>query len=495
LRQKKNRIDNENFRGLQDNGFITGIFSLVRAQQAPDSTFSSVVLGRFQNRASINLDTFESSTGYNIVFETRATNFTKVEIQANGVTRTELGAPYCLARNAKNNFSPAVYLSGLGPKTVTIRAYYGTSVFETFTYNFVLTRGPVPNPLPVSAPVAVPVRSLVPVKAIHPSKQPTNVMYPKIDLLQNRSWVMTDLNAPIEARHEACFLMVGRVAVLIGGRGKRSPNIYNPVTKTWRNGTYPPNNILLHHFQCAAIGNKIWIVSAWTAGFPREQNAPNVFMYDVTTDQWETRAPMPLNRRRGSTAVIAVGNLLYVSHGNSGGHEQSTFATSYTWLDVYNTVTDTWEVLPDARFPRDHTGGALIGDGTKFCVAAGRIGGNVGWPVVPETECYDIPSRTWTVEANIPLPRAGSSYGRSCDGKLLIAGGEGNGKAYAEFDAFDGKKWIKLPNLVQTRHGSGLAVDCVCNAIYIASGNGRAGGGNELYSIETIKFDDKPCAM
>jgi N-acetylneuraminic acid mutarotase len=288
--------------------------------------------------------------------------------------------------------------------------------------------------------------------------------------------------------------MVGRVAVLIGGRGTRRPDIYDPRTKSWKAGTNPPNNIQLHHFQCVAIGNKVWIVSAWTAWYPREENIPNIFVYDVSTNTWETRNPMPLNRRRGSTAVIVVDNLLYVSHGNNGGHETESHAQSYAWLDVYNTITDTWEVLPDGKYPRDHVGGSLVGlDNKKFCIAGGRVGGFNGWPNVAPTECYDIPSKTWTVEADISIPRAGASYGTSCDGQLLIAGGEGEGKAYNEFESFDGKKWTTLPSLVQKRHGTGLAVDCYCNAIYIASGNGQAGGGDELYSVETIKFDDKAC--
>jgi hypothetical protein len=177
--------------------------------------------------------------------------------------------------------------------------------------------------------------------------------------------------------------------------------------------------------------------------------------------------------------------------GNRGGHETGDHAVSLAFADVYNTTSGTWRELANGLFPRDHVGAALI-DG-RICVAGGRDGGTINWPNVAPTECYDIATNTWSVEASIVQPRAGANYGRSCDGKLLIAGGEGEGKAYRNFDVFDGVKWTRLPDMNMSRHGTGLAVDCVCNAIYIASGNGQAGGGMELTSVETITFDNKPC--
>ena len=82
--------------------------------------------------------------------------------------------------------------------------------------------------------------------------------------------------------------------------------------------------------------------------------------------------------------------------------------------------------------------------------------------------------------------REGVPYvAKTCDGKLMIAGGEGNGQAYRNVDLFDGSSWTKLDNLNIARHGSGLAVDCQCNQIHIASGSGAQGGSPELRSVET----------
>ena len=121
----------------------------------------------------------------------------------------------------------------------------------------------------------------------------------------------------------------------------------------------------------------------------------------------------------------------------------------------------------------------------RICVAGGRDGGALHWPEVAPTDCYDLVSGTWSVEADIPQVRGGSAYGTTCDGKLMIAGGEGSGRAWDQVDVFDGTSWTTVNNLVIGRHGTGLAFDCLCNQIHIASGASSQGGGPEIKSIET----------
>lgn len=200
---------------------------------------------------------------------------------------------------------------------------------------------------------------------------------------------------------------------------------------------------------------------------------------------------MPESRRRGSSAVVydSFRNLIYVSHGNVGGHATYFHSTPIAtgWLDIYNVATEEWSRGPDAPNPRDHTGGALL-SGNHLCVAGGRDSGRLNWPAVESTDCFHLETQVWSVEAKIPVPRAGSSYGSSCDGEyLLVAGGELGNSVYSQFSAFDGKAWTTLSNLRIARHGSSLAVDCNNRGkIYIASGSGGPRGGPELTSVEVI---------
>lgn len=299
-------------------------------------------------------------------------------------------------------------------------------------------------------------------------------------------WVEIDANANIEARHENCFVMVGRKAYLVGGRGFKRMDIYNPVTRTWSEGPEPP--IQMHHMQCVAAQNKLWVVAAWTKWYPTEENAEHVYVYDPASGKWSTKKAMPAERRRGGAGVVVSKDesKIYVSHGNSGGHEtEDNFATSLGYLDEYDIATDSWTALSsNAPNPRDHTGAALI-DG-RICVAGGRNGGELNWPEVAPTDCYDLATGQWSVEAPIPQVRAGSSYGTTCDGHLMVAGGEGAGKAWDQVDVFDGSEWRTVAKLVKGRHGTGLATDCVCNQIHIASGALAQGGGPESQSVETF---------
>jgi large repetitive protein len=311
------------------------------------------------------------------------------------------------------------------------------------------------------------------------------------------AWIVVNSNATLTARHEACFVMVGSLqrAYLIGGRGVHPVDIYDPVTRRWTVGRETP--IELHHMQCVALDEKVWIVSAWTGDYPREKNVANIYIYDPKNDSWSTKPGLPRHRRRGSAAAVVVGRRIYVSHGNRGGHETFLHARTLGWLDYYNVDTNTWTTcLPNAPNPRDHTGGALIvtnvNDTNKnrrlLCVAGGRDGGKRKFfnRVILPTDCFDLETNEWSVHTNIPHGRAGSSYGTTCDGKLILAGGEGFGQAFANVDVFDGTTWTTWPSLQIARHGSGLAVDCACLQIYLASGAATQGGAKEIASVETF---------
>jgi hypothetical protein len=140
-------------------------------------------------------------------------------------------------------------------------------LYESISWRSKILTIPSPVPVPIPAP--------------KPISAPSSSSLPTEGSLKNGRWIETNPYDPsIDSRHEACFVMVGRKAVLIGGRYSfmKPPNIYDPITRTWKDGSYPPNNIELHHMQCVVVQNKVWIVNAWTGGYPYEENAPNIFI-------------------------------------------------------------------------------------------------------------------------------------------------------------------------------------------------------------------------
>lgn len=292
-------------------------------------------------------------------------------------------------------------------------------------------------------------------------------------------------------RHEATFVMAGNgKAYLIGGRGLKNMSVYDVASNSWSDG--PATPLEMHHMQAVHLGGYIYLPSAFTGPYPYETVVPTFYAFHVATSRWETRAPLAAARRRGSAAVVARGGKIYVAMGNVGGHGEH--ATTLGRLDEYDPATNKWRSLPDAPHPRDHTGAGVTRD--MMCVAGGRDGGVANFFNAPvaQTNCYNFTSASWTVLPSIPTPRAGSSYGTTCEGALVVAGGEGGGQAYSRVDKFDGLRWGTPTYMTAARHGSGVAVGgCGCGSLYVASGAGTQGGSMELSSAELFSSGGARC--
>jgi N-acetylneuraminic acid mutarotase len=288
--------------------------------------------------------------------------------------------------------------------------------------------------------------------------------------------------------------VVGRRAYLVGGYNWTDIDIYNPVTRTWSKGAKTP--LILNHMQCVGAQGKLWIMSAWSVD--SSKNLENAFMYDPATNTWNNITALPVGRRRGSAAVVASADQtkIYVSHGTSGGHRgyPGHDPIMLPYLDVYDIVTDTWTALSNsAPNPRDHAAAALIGN--KICVAAGRKGNTTNWPLVAPTDCYNLDTKDWEVYPAIPQLRARAASARTCDGHLIVAGGDYQSTVYKNVDVFDGTHWKTIDPLLRQRHLGVLAVDCVCNRIHIVTGSSASGYGVPSLTIETYfpSGSDTPC--
>lgn len=304
----------------------------------------------------------------------------------------------------------------------------------------------------------------------------------------NGAWGLAQVKSgQLVGRNEACAVMLNGRVYLIGGRGQNKyTSIYNPITKSWTYGASPGANVEIHHMQCVAAGGKVWVVSSWKGSYPYEKNNDKVFVYSPATDKWSTKPGLPAYRQRGAAAAVLKGSLIYVVAGNRGGH--GSHAKSLTWMDAFNWKTGKWVKTKLPSMPgggRDHVGGALVNG--QLCIAGGRDGGvnNFFDAVVKSTYCYNFGMKKWTRKQDFPQGRAGAATGTACDGRMVVAGGEGLGNAFRRVDVFDGKSWKRAPDMVRARHGSGLAVaKCSCGQIFIPSGSPQQGGAPPLLSTE-----------
>ncbi|MEH0153154.1 galactose oxidase [Limibacter armeniacum] len=289
-----------------------------------------------------------------------------------------------------------------------------------------------------------------------------------------------DGSQPVE-RHEAAFIEVKNKFYLLGGRGIRPVSIFDPATQKWSEGAKPPKE--LHHFQPIVWDDKVYILGAFTGGFPRETPTANIYIYDPAVDTWSVGAEVPANRRRGSAGVVVYDNKFYVACGVVNGHTDG----HQKWFDVYDPATNSWSVLPDAPRERDHFQ-AVVAD-HKLYLAAGRLSkvdNNVFANTIGEVDVYDFKSGQWTTLADpIPTQRAGTAA-TLYKGEVIIAGGESDKQnpAHSEVEALnpDSHQWHAMPPLVEGRHGSGLIV--WKGMIFIASGCGIRGGKPELKTME-----------
>ena len=302
---------------------------------------------------------------------------------------------------------------------------------------------------------------------------------------QEKSWQEVDMQNEPTARHENAFVEADGKFYLIGGRGERPVDIYDPETKTWRQGQSPP--LEMHHFQAVAHEGKVYVMGALTGGYPDEQPIPNIYIYDPASDSWTKGPEIPEGRRRGAAGAFVHDGKFYLVNGIQNGHTNGYVS----WLDMYDPASGEWTKLADAPHQRDHVQAAVVDN--KIVVAGGRTtSAETGQSLEltrPEVDVYDMASGTWTtLEQEIPTQRAGTTS-VILDDKLIIIGGESGAMeaAHHQAEALDlaSGEWSSLPSLNQGRHGTQAIV--YDGKIYIAAGSGNRGGGPELTSMEVYQ--------
>ncbi len=302
------------------------------------------------------------------------------------------------------------------------------------------------------------------------------------------SWRIIETNGTPTARHENAFVECEGKFYLLGGRGIKPIEIYNPFDNSWTKGAESP--IEIHHFQAASYRGKIIAAGAMTGPFPDEIPLSNIYVYDPIYDMWTIGPEIPEARRRGSSGVVLYEDKLYlicgIKNGHNGGHKN--------WVDVYDFQTREWKILADAPRARDHF--QAIIDGGKIYAFSGRNTSKDTDQVfdltIPQIDVYDIYTNSWsTLEKEMHIPRGGASVAL-LKGEIYIIGGESmfTSQAHNEIEIYNLKlnKWMPISYLKQGRHGTQAIV--YHNDIYIVAGCGNRGGTPELNSLEVYSKSD-----
>lgn len=300
------------------------------------------------------------------------------------------------------------------------------------------------------------------------------------------SWMTIQPETEATSRHESSFVESDGKLYALGGRGERPVDEYDPKTNTWTKLADAPMEI--HHFQAVSYKGEIWVVGALTGGYPHETPIPNILIFNPKTKTWREGPKLPENRHRGSAGVVVRNEKIYMVCGIQDGH----YDGFVRWFDVLDPETGKWTALPSAPRSRDHVSAALVGD--RLYLAGGRTSyakiGKVLELTNNEIDYYDFKTNTWTtIETEIPTARAGNSN-LGIGPYLVILNGESQAQtpAHAEVEVLDTRThtWSKLPNLTQGRHGTGAAF--LDGKIYVHAGSANRGGGPEINTTEVLEW-------
>lgn len=300
------------------------------------------------------------------------------------------------------------------------------------------------------------------------------------------TWTIVQPKSEATPRHENSFVECGGKLYVLGGRGERPVEEYDPKTNSWTKLADAPMEI--HHFQAISYQNEIWVVGALTGGYPHETPIPNILIFNPKNKTWRDGPKLPENRYRGSAGVFVRNDKIYMVCGIQDGHWDGFVG----WFDELDPKTGKWTTLTDAPRARDHVSAAMVGD--RLYLAGGRTSnakiGKVIDTTIKEVDYYDFTTKTWTtIDAGIPTERAGNSN-LGIGPYLVVMNGESGVQvpAHAEVEVLDTRSntWGKLPNLNQGRHGTGAAF--LDGKIYVAAGSANRGGGPEINMMEVMEW-------
>jgi N-acetylneuraminic acid mutarotase len=216
----------------------------------------------------------------------------------------------------------------------------------------------------------------------------------------------------LTSRVEAKAGTIGGVIYVVGGRDEvhgnsRAVEAYNVSTNRWSARAPLPSPRFAAN-GVSAINGRLYVTGGVRGDFSTGTANKTLFVFDPFTNTWSKKADMPQVSAAGAQGVI--GSRLYV-YADAGAGSPGFYR--------YNPATDTWATLTPP--PSRHWGGVGGVIGGKFYLAAGVMDGISTTNMT--VHIYDPSSGMWSAGATMPAPAANNVSGGIVNGKLYVVSG------------------------------------------------------------------------
>jgi N-acetylneuraminic acid mutarotase len=275
------------------------------------------------------------------------------------------------------------------------------------------------------------------------------------DTWETKTPMPTAMNGP------ASGVINGKLFLATGGangHGVAALQEYDPTIDTWSERAPIPTP--RPGGEGGAIGDKLYVVGGCPPNGGCGGAETNLLeVYDSVSDTWETKAPMPTPRSTVATGVID--GKLYVA----GGIGPFLPFQPLTTLEVYDPVTNSWTTKAPMLLAAEGASAAVISG--KLYVLSGNSGNSIVDPQV-----YDPVTDTWSTLAPMPIPSFGVAVG-AINGQLHAVGGTrmatGVSTAIQQVYGPATNTWTTAASMPTARQGAAGAV--IDGKLYVAGGN------------------------
>lgn len=231
---------------------------------------------------------------------------------------------------------------------------------------------------------------------------------------------------PIEMHHYQPVVYRGEIYILgamTGGYPGETPvdhiYIYNPKLNQWRQGDAIPEERRRGGAGAALHGDVIYLACGIKDGH-RGDHKKWLDVYDLKTGSWSTLPDAP--RPRDHFQIAIVDEKIYALGGRTTRSADNPFRNTMTEIDVFDIQSGKWSTL-DQGLPTPRAGNFVLPIGDEILVMGGES--FYQEPAHSEVEVLNTNTKTWSVLPSMKQGRHGTGA-VFIDGKIYTSSGAGN---------------------------------------------------------------------